>query len=148
MNFEAACGYEDAGVNVPTTERPSAIRWWLARGRGWNKKVDIGELGKFGLEESYIDRWWKWWATMQPEGRILKADGKATPGGMLTAPTVCDWGSLAGLHGKNSMMQVMASLLWWGERVEEHPLDAIEWASAVDEVSYVLGEVTAAIKRR
>ncbi|KAJ7152240.1 hypothetical protein C8R43DRAFT_886358, partial [Mycena crocata] len=153
MKFEAACGYEESGENVPTTDRPGAVKWWLGRGREWNKRVDVGELGALGMEGTYMDSWWKWWAAMQPGGRLLKADGKQLEGmqlagGMLTVPTTCDWGALSGLHGRNGFLQVMASLLWWGERVEGDALGTARWSSAVDEVSYVLGEVTEAIKNR
>ncbi|KAJ7117955.1 hypothetical protein C8R43DRAFT_960459 [Mycena crocata] len=149
MDFEAACGYKDDGINATTQDRPVAVKGWLARARNWNKTVDLGELGALGSADTFIHMWWNWWAALQPEGRVLKADGRGPGGGgMLTVPRVCDWGSMGGLHGKNGLLQVMASLLWWGERVEGDPLDTARWSSAVDEVGYVLGEVTAAVKKR
>ncbi|KAJ7164578.1 hypothetical protein C8R43DRAFT_878769 [Mycena crocata] len=135
MNFEGACGYGDEGMNVPTTDRPAGVKWWLARGRKWDKTVDLGELGAVGSDETFIDH-------------VLKKDSRGQGGGgMMTVPAECDWSTMEKWHGKNGILQVMASLLWWGERVEAHPLDTARWSSAVDEVSYVLGEITAAVKK-
>jgi hypothetical protein len=43
------------------------------------------------------------------------------------------------LHGKNGFLQVMATLLWWGERVaaKGNPAEEREWSLAVEEVGEV-----------
>ncbi|KAJ7170329.1 hypothetical protein C8R43DRAFT_944844 [Mycena crocata] len=138
VDFEAARGYSDEGKNAHTPDRPGAVKWWLGRGRDWNKSVDLGEMGALGMADTFIDKWWNWWAALQPEERELKPDARgAGGGGMLTVPAVCDWGTMGDLHGKNGLLQVMGTLLWWGERVQGHPLDEARWMSAVDEVGRI-----------
>ncbi|KAJ7118613.1 hypothetical protein C8R43DRAFT_862360, partial [Mycena crocata] len=100
-NFEAKCRFSDEGRQVPT-----AVGWWLGRARQWQKFVGIGEVGLRGNEKTYANVWWDWWGRIQPKGREW-VDGT------LSMPSECDWTSIAKLHGKNGMLQVMASLLWW-----------------------------------
>ncbi|KAJ7788730.1 hypothetical protein B0H14DRAFT_3503888 [Mycena olivaceomarginata] len=46
------------------------------------------------------------------------------------------------LHGKDGMLQIMVSLLWWGERVADgSPADAREWSSAVEDVAETFREM-------
>jgi hypothetical protein len=53
-----------------------------------------------------------------------------------------DWGPTAKLHGKNRLLQVMATLLWWGEVVaEEDPFGRMEWETVVEDVDGVLTEM-------
>lgn len=46
------------------------------------------------------------------------------------------------LHGKNGLLQMMASLLWWGEQVADGtPADVRDWSSAVEDVADLLTEM-------
>jgi hypothetical protein len=46
------------------------------------------------------------------------------------------------LHGKNGLLQLMAALLWWGERVAGgNPVDEREWSTAVEDVANVFTEL-------
>ncbi|KAJ7780681.1 hypothetical protein DFH07DRAFT_729548, partial [Mycena maculata] len=86
----------------------------------------------------YAYGWWKWWAAMQPEEREM-IDG------MLTCPAEADWSHLSTLHGKDGLVKVVRSVFWWGKYVHEEltdPLDTLAWEDAVQDVSYVLTELT------
>ncbi|KAJ7897381.1 hypothetical protein B0H13DRAFT_2337915 [Mycena leptocephala] len=123
MDFEAACGYSDAGGQISTEGRPTAVGWWLGRGRKWDRTVDVGTVGDAKTPDTFVATWWKWWMTVQPKDRS-------------------EWGPMAKLHGKNGVLQVMATLLWWGEAIDEDdPLGRIEWGTAVEEVEGVFTEM-------
>jgi hypothetical protein len=117
FDFEAAWGYSDVRGQITTAERPSALEWWLARGRKWDKTVDIGVLGDATTPDTFVAKWWNWWINVQPK------DAK-------------DLAPLMKLHGKNGFLQIMGSLLWWGERVAGgSPSDLREWSTAVEDVA-------------
>jgi hypothetical protein len=61
---------------------------------------------------------------------------------MLSCPTIADWSGMVKLHGRNGLLQVMASLLWWGEAVAKNsPLQRADWTMAVGDVDWVLQEM-------
>ncbi|KAJ7161947.1 hypothetical protein C8R43DRAFT_1123657 [Mycena crocata] len=136
--FESRFGYSDRGGQVTTSIRPPALKWWIGRARQWNWLVTLGAGGGRKEASGYGEDWWKWWRMMQPAERKM-VDGK------LSIPQGCDWGPLTKLHGKNGLLQVMASLLWWGDRVagveDANPIDRLGWVSAVEDVGQVLQEM-------
>ncbi|KAJ7713261.1 hypothetical protein B0H14DRAFT_3523509 [Mycena olivaceomarginata] len=92
------------------------------RGNG-RKTVDIGVLGDAKKPGSFVASWWDWWVNVQPSDRS-------------------DLASVLRLHGKNGLLQMMASLLWWGERVADGtPADVRDWSSAVEDVADLLKEM-------
>jgi hypothetical protein len=104
----------------------------------------VGEIGDQKQAGSFVACWWAWWISIQPEER-------ANFGGMLSCPTTADWSLVIKLHGRNGLLQVMASLLWWGEAVTKtSPFDQLDWAIAVDDVARVLEEMVqpGVIKRK
>ncbi|KAJ7916655.1 hypothetical protein B0H13DRAFT_1476716, partial [Mycena leptocephala] len=80
--------------------------------------------------------WWTWWASLQPSERVY-TEGK------LAQLHSADWEELAQLHRKNGMLQVMLTLLWWGDLVgdAEDVCRYVEWAKAVDDVAWTLKEL-------
>ncbi|KAJ7028755.1 hypothetical protein C8F04DRAFT_963637, partial [Mycena alexandri] len=123
LDFEAAWGYKDAGAQITTEGRPTALHWWIGRGGNWDKTPDLGVLGNSKTPGSFVASWWSWWLAVQP-----KEEG--------------DWAPVLKLHGKNGLLQVMASLVWWGEKaMKESPLDKLEWSAAVEDVERVLTEM-------
>jgi hypothetical protein len=122
-DFEAAWGYKDAGGAISTTRRPKAMEHWLGRARKWEKTVDIGVLGDTKSAGTFVALWWDWWVKVQGTDRS-------------------ELGTLLKLHGKNGLLQVMALLLWWGERVADgNPVDIQEWSTAVEDVAETLQEL-------
>ncbi|KAJ7875803.1 hypothetical protein B0H13DRAFT_1522077, partial [Mycena leptocephala] len=94
-DFEAAWGYSDTGGQITTSGRPSALQWWIGRGRKWDKTVDVGVLGDAQTPSTFVADFWNWWVNVQPND-----------------PS--DLSPLLQLHGKNGLLQIMAALLWWG----------------------------------
>ncbi|KAJ7363887.1 hypothetical protein DFH08DRAFT_949525 [Mycena albidolilacea] len=122
-NFEAAWGYTDVGGQITTSDCPTALQWWIGRGRKWDVIVDVGVLGDAKAPGTFIANWWNWWVNVQPNDRS-------------------DWAPMLRLHGKNGMLQIMASLLWWGEQVADgNPADLREWSLAIEDVSDTLKEM-------
>ncbi|KAJ6538044.1 hypothetical protein B0H19DRAFT_962275 [Mycena capillaripes] len=110
FDFEKKFGYSEDGSQITTAGRPEVVKRWLGRQQKWDAKADVGEIGAEGTPGTFVDDWWKWWSGVQPEER-----GNSGAGGVLLRPSDLDWSSLVKLHGRNGLLQVMASLLWWGE---------------------------------
>ncbi|KAJ7114742.1 hypothetical protein C8R44DRAFT_740117 [Mycena epipterygia] len=139
FDFEAAHRYADDGAQIGGKGRPKPVKAWIGRARKWNVQVDLGRRGSRELLGSYIGMWWGWWVAMQPEERIM-TDGE------LSKPTEADWGPMSKLYGKNGLLQVMATLLWWGDSVDwdddvEDVEERVEWEQAVNDVAWVLEEL-------
>ncbi|KAJ7803341.1 hypothetical protein B0H14DRAFT_2184654, partial [Mycena olivaceomarginata] len=137
MDFEKACGYGE-GSGITTQGRPEVVKRWLARGRKWDVLQTLGELGSEGASDTFIHDWWKWWLVAQPKERELPLDLCGRPLGMDSL----DWTSVVKLHGKNRLLQVMATLLWWGDTVVPmSPLNRMTWVLSVEDVTYTLEAV-------
>lgn len=138
FDFEAAWGFAEAGAaQVPKTGRPQEVGAWIVRGRKWRLPPCIGQdLGTREVPNSWVGMWWKWWKCMQPEERAASADE------VLSRPDTADWSGLAGMYGDNGLLQVMATLEWWGGAVAKGlPAVQDEWLAAVSDVTWVLGEL-------
>ncbi|KAJ7439913.1 hypothetical protein B0H11DRAFT_1691644, partial [Mycena galericulata] len=130
FDFEAAYGYEEGG-QMGAKGRPKEVSAWIARARKWNVKVDLGSIGEDGEEGTFADRWCNWWRSIQPSDRKIM-------GRIMTSPNEADWSRLCKLHGKNGMLQVMATLLWWGDQLEgKSEAEGRDWRLAVGDVTWV-----------
>ncbi|KAJ7871171.1 hypothetical protein B0H14DRAFT_2257639, partial [Mycena olivaceomarginata] len=81
--------------------------------------------------------WWNWWTSLQPKER-----GMPLQNDELSRPEDADWSGMAGLYGDNGLLQVMATLLWWGDVVQKR--EAAErdgWLAAVKDVTWVLDQL-------
>jgi hypothetical protein len=133
LDFEKRCGYSE-GSQIPVGGRPGVVKTWLAKQRRWDVTMDVGVLGAESMPDTFIHDWWKWWMTLQPKGR-----GNI---GMLSQAATLDWSAVVRLHGRNGILQVMATLLWWGEAVvEATPLDRMTWTLAVEDVTWTLEQL-------
>ncbi|KAI0716930.1 hypothetical protein C8Q76DRAFT_616890, partial [Earliella scabrosa] len=107
--------------------RPEAIGRWL--------RVDRRVLAKtpnMPNEAEYADMWWSWWGGLQPGWRIRGPSGRPCTGG--EGP----WDELS-VPGKNGMLIVLLSLLWWHGIMSETRGD---WEAAVRDVVWVLQQMT------
>ncbi|KAJ7440828.1 hypothetical protein B0H11DRAFT_2252646 [Mycena galericulata] len=147
LDFEGVCGYDDNGGKISTKERPKVVKDWIARARNWNASMAIGTIGSAEEEGTYVNQWWKWWKLLQPSDRLGFAGLMSCPSG---DPESDEWKALAKLHGKNGWLQVMASLLWWGDEVGDgsEPARHVDWTGAVREVEYMLKELKDVVKAR
>ncbi|KAJ7820735.1 hypothetical protein B0H14DRAFT_2371894 [Mycena olivaceomarginata] len=138
-DFEAAWGFVDEGAQMRRDGRPPQVSGWLSRGRKWTLPPTLGEdLGTRETVELWIGLWWNWWKSLQPRERSIESSGE------LSCPELADWSEMAELHGKNGVLQVMATLLWWGEVAQKRDLSArAEWLAAVSDVTWVLEKVLA-----
>ncbi|KAJ6452359.1 hypothetical protein C8R47DRAFT_1083775 [Mycena vitilis] len=142
-DFEKQFGYSEDGSQITATGRPLAVKRWIGRLRNWDRKVDVGELGMEGTADTFADEWWKWWSSVQPKER-------ANSGGALSRPSKADWSCLVKLHGRNGLLQVMATLLWWAEALPESDgattdggpsMDYMGWFIAVADVYWVMRQL-------
>ncbi|KAJ7701650.1 hypothetical protein B0H14DRAFT_3032062 [Mycena olivaceomarginata] len=91
------------------------------------------DIGTRETKELWVGVWWKWWESLQPEERTLQDNNE------LLRPREVNWSEMAGLYGDNGILQVMATLVWWGEVAHKHGKAEIEgWRAAVDDVTWVL----------
>jgi hypothetical protein len=142
--LERAWGFPGKGLlAAPGGEggRPEVIKIFMKNARKWETKVVLEKtrIGPKGLEGSFSAQWWGWWQGMQPKERVVDDDGSlSTPGG-LSADV---WQDVAKTHGRNGLLLVVGCLLWWGDTAaaSEQPLLRQDWTSAVEDVSWVLGE--------
>lgn len=136
MDFEVSHEFGDDGAMMTALGRPREVSRWIGRARPWDRVPDIGVIETRGTKSTYAAVWWDYWISVQPSDRLLI-------GGMLTAPTEADWESLGRKFGKNGLLQVMLTLLWWGDVVRDAADEAVyqEWESAVRDVTWVLGEI-------
>ncbi|KAJ7234291.1 hypothetical protein C8J57DRAFT_1531831 [Mycena rebaudengoi] len=131
-DFERSHGYH--GNPISTKDRPEIVKTWLAKGRPWDVVQELGNLGSRGVEDSFVDSWWGWWIAMQPKNR------KVRDGVLDEASDHHRWYVLAKVGGRNGLIQLMAMLLWWGDRVGDkgEGSDFSQWVAAVEDVTEVL----------
>ncbi|KAJ7767522.1 hypothetical protein DFH07DRAFT_736737, partial [Mycena maculata] len=135
FNFEAASGYTEGRTLVSAKARPTAVKDWLARGRKWNTVMPLGVVGHKREPGTFVAQWWSWWREIQPSEREWLRPG------VLSTPETADWSQLAKLRRRNGLLQVMATLLWWGDHVATDPNYMNEWTGAVTDVLWVLEEL-------
>ncbi|KAJ7698911.1 hypothetical protein B0H17DRAFT_1129465 [Mycena rosella] len=118
FDFEGAHGYDDVGAQMPVKGWPKQVKAWIARARAWEKRMDLGPEECLGGE------------------------------GELSRPEMADWEAMSKLHGKNGLLQVMLTLLWWGdcagdktEDDENVPTLQEVWLEAVGDVEWVLRQL-------
>ncbi|KAJ7851619.1 hypothetical protein B0H14DRAFT_2178310, partial [Mycena olivaceomarginata] len=141
FDFEGAWGFVKGSCSMSRGVRPQQVSGWLSRGRKWTMPPALGGLlGKRQATgqaaELWVSLWWTWWRSLQPEGRELLENGE------LSRPEEADWSRMAGMYGDNGLLQVMASLVWWGEVVpKREEEDREEWRAAVTDVTWVLEQL-------
>ncbi|KAJ6603276.1 hypothetical protein DFH09DRAFT_879934, partial [Mycena vulgaris] len=135
--FDFEAGHDFAkGAQMTTTNRPGVVKDWLGRARQWDKKVAVRKTGTQGEADMFAAEWWTYWLSIQPADRAYFA-------GMLACPTRAEWGVLTKFHGRNGLLQVMATLLWWGEAVGDsaEALGYADRSAAVKDVAWVLKQL-------
>ncbi|KAJ7806241.1 hypothetical protein B0H14DRAFT_2610579 [Mycena olivaceomarginata] len=125
LEFEAAWGFTECTYQMAKKNRPGQIGGWLSRGRKWTLPPTLGEtLGTRKNEELW------------PNERVTLENGE------LSRPEEADWSAMAAMHGKNGILQVMATLGWWGEVAQKRSAEEKDdWLAAVGDVTWVLGQI-------
>ncbi|KAJ7711945.1 hypothetical protein B0H14DRAFT_3524242 [Mycena olivaceomarginata] len=80
--------------------------------------------------------WWKWWRSLQPKERGAEIESEE-----LMRPASADWSQMARMYGKNGLLQVMATLSWWGAAAKRREEDSEAWSVAVKDVTRVLEQI-------
>ncbi|KAF8209182.1 hypothetical protein K438DRAFT_259255 [Mycena galopus ATCC 62051] len=137
LDFEAAWGFVEGGFQMPRKDRPQQLQGWISRGRKWTMPPTLGTvLGTRDVEELWVGGWWKWWNGLQPTDRTMLENGG------LSRCEEADWSAMAAMHGKNGVLQVMATLGWWGEVVHKQSAeDKGDWLAVVNDVTWVLEQI-------
>jgi len=123
VDFQQRAGFPDGGPSFPpsTSVRPREISVWMKNGRRWTD-VDLDDTERFGKQ------WWDWWHSLQPKSRIRRYQSRST------SPTLeMDWSGLQ-KPGKNGILLVMISLVWWGSASSRDE----SWLAAIVDVTEVL----------
>lgn len=136
FDFESEWGFTEGGWQMPRKDRPEQVRGWINRGRKWTLPPTLGsELGTRETGDLWVGGWWKWWGSLQPEER-------GTLENELLRPETADWSKMAGMYGKNGLLQVIATLVWWGDVARKRGLEAEkEWLAAVSDVTWVFEQI-------
>lgn len=123
--------------SIPGAHRPALVATWITAGRcdrkaGQNLDITKGNLQKFKADVL------RWWNAMQPAWRVKDDTGrwkKESYGG--------DWAPLA-CPGRNGMLSVIATLSWWGRKIDDDK-ETAEWMMMVDDVKWVLDGLIAGL---
>ncbi|KAJ7810255.1 hypothetical protein B0H13DRAFT_1927425 [Mycena leptocephala] len=139
-NFKAKWGFAEGTWQMGSAHQPPQVAMWLSR-RKWTMGLTIGSnIGTRATPELWVGRWWRGWESLQPVDQVLFLDNK------MQRLETADWSKMATMHGNNSLLQVIATLFWWGEHVEgrHRPQDPEQWndfMEAVDDVTWVLDQL-------
>ncbi|KAJ7864012.1 hypothetical protein B0H14DRAFT_3443818 [Mycena olivaceomarginata] len=136
FDFESVWGFLEKEAQVGRMYRPQQVAGWLSRGRKWMMPPTLGmDIGTRQTKDLWVGLWWKWWESLQPEERTL-LDNE------LSYPEQASWSEMVGLHGDNGLLQVIATLVWWGKVAQKWGKAEIDdWRAAVDDVAWVRGQL-------
>ena len=131
--FEKAAGYMEAGI-LGSEDRPPCVGAWIARARSPRYQPALSRSNLEDLDRSF----WRWWTALQPEHRM---DNDVANDGHVLPQTPGDMEAIR-RPGKNGLLSVLAALWFWGSTPEvEYSTTLGSWASAVDDVSWVIEEL-------
>ncbi|TRM55269.1 hypothetical protein BD626DRAFT_372584, partial [Schizophyllum amplum] len=83
--------------------KPDILQVWIAAGQTHSKKQPVvSDIAQFASQVT------AWWAAMQPEWRVIAADGIPEEGTVVAGR----WGQALEVHGQNGMLSVVACLYW------------------------------------
>ncbi|KAJ7340756.1 hypothetical protein DFH08DRAFT_656592, partial [Mycena albidolilacea] len=110
LTLEHATSFQTSGKALSTTGRPTAVSWWVQRGRN-TTRIPMG-LDDEDEREDFYAAVVLWWVSVNP---VWRKEGVATvedsEGWGLKQS---DEGDLTALpSGLNSLTSVVACLAWW-----------------------------------
>ncbi|KAI9062818.1 hypothetical protein FKP32DRAFT_1603808 [Trametes sanguinea] len=129
--LERKYDFQTSAKALPAEHRPPEVHDWIRRNRRNFLKPPV-----ISNPSSYIASWWAWWAAMQPDWRATNDLGQPVIGGH------GDWDCLRN-PGKNGMLMVLLSLVWWREQWPEQ--SATDWKMAVKDVTWVLASMATTV---
>ncbi|PPR04509.1 hypothetical protein CVT24_013115 [Panaeolus cyanescens] len=121
--FQRKAGFEE-DRRLPTKNRPTVIKDWIARARNPLYRPDIRNIGEY---EASFDAWW---SSMQPDWRLER--------GKVNRDLVDgDWSDLR-LPGLNGLVSVVAALFYWGLAVNGNKTRTVAWQKSVRDCTTAL----------
>jgi hypothetical protein len=131
--IEDASRFEQGPTNLSHKGRPKQVGNWVASARG-KKSYDasIPDLAEYAVT------WHTWWDTLQPAWRKRGKDGEWESSGYGEGGR--EWGPLF-QWGVNGMLNVVASLYFWGVAISEKgnlDSDVKVWEAGVGDVTWML----------
>ncbi|KAJ7681051.1 hypothetical protein DFH06DRAFT_948515, partial [Mycena polygramma] len=119
---------EDAGFVCGTkphspTLRPKVISGWVRSARTSQPQVSLLTFPK---------EWWSWWKDINPKWQLS--------GGELVRDGGGSWDALI-CPGQNGFLNVLVCLKWWRVALGTSG-DRTDWLRAVDDVKWVLEQMT------
>ncbi|KAK6996614.1 hypothetical protein R3P38DRAFT_3221658 [Favolaschia claudopus] len=128
---EARVGFVGTTKGHPAKKRPKEVGDWVGRARN--------HVPKIVNPDAFGKTWWEWWIDINPEwrgtDRRLKRGGEDEEG---------RWDCLD-LYGQNGFLNVLITLKWWRDALEEISPD---WEEAVDDVTWVLSAMESDINMK
>ncbi|KAJ6494168.1 hypothetical protein DFH09DRAFT_810143, partial [Mycena vulgaris] len=129
--MEDASRFENSGKNLSTKGRPKQVGAWVARSRG-KRHADTEVTDPV----EYAGLWQAWWDSLQPGWRKKGADGKWVVGESYGVDGK-EWGEMY-RWGVNGLLNVVASLYFWGCAVVEDAEHRGAWEAAVADVGWMM----------
>ncbi|KAH9886768.1 hypothetical protein C8Q73DRAFT_657877 [Cubamyces lactineus] len=115
--------WETSTKGLSTEHRPSEVSHWLrVLRRNLLRPPPIAD------EVEYCESWQRWWSGLQPSWRNQTEDQPLVPADR------GEWGPLE-CPGKNGLLIILLSLLWWREAATDSTLD--RWHAAIADVRWV-----------
>lgn len=154
IRFEESPGHGHGSLSAKG--RPSAVGEWIQRARKPSYRPVIKD------SKAYGDKHVAWWASLQPEWRVLgdddlnnddtigggvdddnhgiRGDGNRGPAGLLRE----EGGDFEALRkpGANGLLSVLASLYFWGTSVKNSGKKSKRWDQSVEDCTYVLDSLS------
>ncbi|KAI9063908.1 hypothetical protein FKP32DRAFT_1571013 [Trametes sanguinea] len=128
--LERCYGWESSTKGLDTAYRPPQVAVWLRiLRRNIKRSPDIND------EQEYAKMWQQWWVALQPPWRELDENGWPAQVGD------GEWECLVS-PGKNGLLIVLLSLVWWHEVATDQTLSL--WTTAISDVAWVITTMAAA----
>ncbi|KAK6964698.1 hypothetical protein R3P38DRAFT_3247816 [Favolaschia claudopus] len=130
---EEKAAFKGPKTGAAAKDRPGEIKGWIARARTGGPQPPIKDLFTFS------GTWWNWWMKLNPGWRAKAYDGRR-----LLKEGEGEWKVLQSQTGPNGLLNALICLRWWRDVLGENAgqREQKEWAEAVEEVNWVLNEIS------
>ncbi|KAL1749622.1 hypothetical protein FB107DRAFT_225182, partial [Schizophyllum commune] len=144
VTFEQGHGFAVDGAPArkmnPNMTRPDVYPAWTKVGRPYDRVMDLGmPAGPFH------EVWWAWWTALMPSARRLNGGKLLNHQQLLHKITKAeDWEGFDDFCGKDGLLQVLLTLLWWGDVVHRGgstSKDRADWDAACADFAGMLETV-------
>ncbi|KAI5888640.1 uncharacterized protein SCHCODRAFT_01102414 [Schizophyllum commune H4-8] len=148
VEFEEAHGFpaKDAGRKVISDKktRPPQYAAWLKIARPYDRPMLIKDI------DEYTQQWWGWLAAHLPEG-LRNQNSYLLDLSRVDLADATTWNGLDKACGKDGVLQIVLSLLWWGDAVHGHgtytTTQRDNWEAACVELSGILNAMAGVTRR-